>query len=444
VPVLTNVNETPDSALMEEVRQGDLASLAILFERHHRALFNFFMHVNGSRDVSEDLVQDVFFRILKYKKSYRPDRSFTAWMYQIARNAQIDSVQKHRNEVSIGDYDFGSGGNMDDSLRQKQELVLLRRAMARLPVEKRELLVLSRFQNMKYEEIAAILGCDIGAVKVRVYRAVRASGPDLSRAGRGEGIMNCEEARKHFVDYWSGALDDMSNARFQGHLAICDGCRREAEDLKQVWSTLGSLPDQDPGTQMRLRFYDSLREWKQREVERQSRFWWSRHPAFQVAFAMAILVIGVVIGSVITRQSGEVAHLRGEIFNMRQLVTLSLLQQQSAGDRLQGVNWSYRVEQPDTEVLAALLTTANHDPNVNVRLAAVDALRNFSDSPVARRGLVQALGKQTSPLVQIAVLDQLVEARERSAVAPIKVLLASADLNPDVKQRAEWAIRKLQ
>ncbi|MDQ2947091.1 MAG: RNA polymerase sigma factor [Acidobacteriota bacterium] len=171
-----DVNETPDSALMEEVRQGDLASLAILFERHHRGLFNFFVHVNGRRDVSEDLVQDVFIRILKYKKSYRSDRSFTAWMYQIARNAQIDSVQRHRNEVSIGDFDFGSASNMDENLKQKQELVLLRRALARLPIEKRELLVLSRFQNMKYEEIGAILGCDVGAVKVRVYRAVRALG----------------------------------------------------------------------------------------------------------------------------------------------------------------------------------------------------------------------------------------------------------------------------
>jgi HEAT repeat protein len=195
---------------------------------------------------------------------------------------------------------------------------------------------------------------------------------------------------------------------------------------------------------MRLRFYDSMRDYKQREVDRHARFWWSRHPAFQVAFGMAILVVGVVIGSVLTRQSGEVAQLRGELYNMRQLVTLSLLQQQSAGDRLQGVNWSYRVEQPDTEVLAALLTTVNHDPNVNVRLAAVDALRNFSDSPVARKGLVQALGKQNSPLVQIAVLDQLVEMRERPAAAPIKALLSSADLNADVKQRAEWAIRKLQ
>ena len=67
-----------------------------------------------------------------------------------------------------------------------------------------------------------------------------------------------------------------------------------------------------------------------------------------------MLVIGIVIGGVITRQSSEVAQLRGEMYNMRQMVTLSLLQQQSASDRLRGVNWSYRVEQPDSEVLAAL------------------------------------------------------------------------------------------
>lgn len=256
--------------------------------------------------------------------------------------------------------------------------------------------------------------------------------------------MNCEESRKNFVDYWRGTLDEMSNARFQAHLAACEGCRREAEQLQDVWATLGTLPELDPSAHMRLRFYDSVRQWKQQEMERQSRFWWSRHPAFQIGFAMAILVIGIAVGNVMGRQSGEVAQLRGEIYNMRQLVTLSLLQQQSAGDRLQGVNWSYRVEQPDTAVLSALLTTVNHDPNVNVRLAAVDALRNFSDSPVARKGLTQALGKQTSPLVQIAILDQIVELRERSAAAPVKLLLSAPDLNPEVKQRAEWALRQIQ
>lgn len=159
---------------MEAVRGDDLGGLAILFERHHRALFNYFVHMNGNRDLSEDLVQDVFFRVLKYRKSYQPERSFTAWMYQIARNAHVDSISKRKYEVGLGDKEFAAVNTMDDSLKRKQEVRLLRAAMARLPVEKRELLVLSRFQNLKYEEIASILGCDVGAVKVRVYRAVRA------------------------------------------------------------------------------------------------------------------------------------------------------------------------------------------------------------------------------------------------------------------------------
>ena len=129
---------------------------------------------------------------------------------------------------------------------------------------------------------------------------------------------------------------------------------------------------------------------------------------------------------------------------MRQLVTLSLLQQQSPSERLRGVNYSYRVEQSDTEVLGALLTTANHDTNVNVRLAAVDALRNFSDSAIGRKAIVQSLGKQDSPLVQIAILDLIAELHEKSADSAIKVLLSRPDLNPDVKQRAEWALKKLR
>ena len=161
---------------MEAVRQGDLNSLAVLFERHHRALFHFFVHVNGNRDLSRDLVQDVFLRILKYRQSWQPDRSYTAWMYQIARNAQNDALSKRKVESELVDTDSVSNDAMDDKLNRKQEITTLRRAMARLPLEKRELLVLSRFENLKYEQIASILGVDVGTVKVRVYRAVRQLG----------------------------------------------------------------------------------------------------------------------------------------------------------------------------------------------------------------------------------------------------------------------------
>ena len=168
--------EATDSSLMRAVREGDLGALAILFERHHRPLFNYFVHMNGNRDLSEDLVQDVFTRMLKYRHTYQPDRAFAAWMYQIARNAQADSIGKRKLEVAMPDREFATVSVMEENLKRKQEISLLKRAMARLPIDKRELLVLSRFQNLKYEEIASILECDVGAVKVRVYRAVRALG----------------------------------------------------------------------------------------------------------------------------------------------------------------------------------------------------------------------------------------------------------------------------
>ena len=133
---------------------------------------------------------------------------------------------------------------------------------------------------------------------------------------------------------------------------------------------------------------------------------------------MATLVIGFGAGYLIDRKhdNTQMDQLRSEVTNMRQIVVLSLLQQQGASDRLKGVNWAIRYEQPDTEVLSALLYTVNHDPNINVRLSAVDALRTYSDSPVARRGMLQAISKQDSPMVQIALIDQLADLRDHTAV----------------------------
>ena len=166
---------------MQRVRDGDVARMAVLFERHHRALFGFFARLTSSRDLSEDLVQDVFFRMLKYRHTYQDSSQFTAWMYQIARNVHADSLQKRRLEVvPLDDPDqarpepAGSGPNAAEQLERRQDVRLLRRALAALPPSQREVLVLSRFQNLKYEQIAEILACETGAVKVRVFRAVRA------------------------------------------------------------------------------------------------------------------------------------------------------------------------------------------------------------------------------------------------------------------------------
>jgi len=181
----TNRLTTPDQTVMTEVKDGDVRKLAVLFERHHRPLFNFFVHLTGNRDLSEDLVQDVFFRMLRYRHTYDPKHTFTAWMYQIARNASVDHARKRKPEVPIESTSVNEEWNAmpepvselpgaEEQLGRAQEVRLLRRALERLPDEKREILILSRFQNLKYEDIATVLGCEVGAVKVRVYRATRA------------------------------------------------------------------------------------------------------------------------------------------------------------------------------------------------------------------------------------------------------------------------------
>ena len=129
---------------------------------------------------------------------------------------------------------------------------------------------------------------------------------------------------------------------------------------------------------------------------------------------------------------------------MRQMVALSLLQQQSASERLRGVSWAYRSEPTDGKVLDALVTAVNHDTNVNVRLAAVDALRTFAGSPVARQAMVESLSRQEAPLVQVALIDWLVDVNDRNAAGGLRELASGASVNDGVKQRAQWALERLQ
>ncbi len=166
------MDSLPDDLLMLEVRNGDARKLGVLFERHHVALFNFYPRMTGDREASEDLVQDVFYRMLRYRHTFRPGTQFTTWMYQIARNARLDYFRKRRREVEIND-DLPLSVNPSRQLESDQETALLRRALVRLPEDKREVLVLSRFHNLRYEDIGEVLGCQAGAVKVRVHRALR-------------------------------------------------------------------------------------------------------------------------------------------------------------------------------------------------------------------------------------------------------------------------------
>jgi RNA polymerase sigma factor (sigma-70 family) len=168
------LEQQTDSDLMKLIQAGDAAQLAILFERHHVALFRYLYQLTRDRALSEDLTQEVFLRALKYAATFKPGLGFRGWIFGMARNACHDARHKVRREVGdLNMQDFRSSEQLpEERIAQQQHLQLLHLAFQQLPKEKREVLELSRFQDLRYDEIAAVLQCEVGTVKVRVYRAL--------------------------------------------------------------------------------------------------------------------------------------------------------------------------------------------------------------------------------------------------------------------------------
>jgi len=160
---------------MDAVKDGDLQQATLLFNRYHKQIFNFLARMTFDHALAEDLTQNVFLRIIKYRSSYREGNRFQSWIYQVARNVFSDHYQVHKNKKS----DFVDVEKMndtfidpEDSIEQEEREKLLHRSMAMLNEDQRELLILTRFQHMKYEEVAVIMETTVTNIKVKVHRAI--------------------------------------------------------------------------------------------------------------------------------------------------------------------------------------------------------------------------------------------------------------------------------
>jgi hypothetical protein len=270
--------------------------------------------------------------------------------------------------------------------------------------------------------------------------------------------MKCQRIQDLFADEWAGTLDAGDRAELELHLSECASCREERESLNRLWARLAAIPSEEPGSGMRSRFHAMLEGYQQglgRARILPSRGmsfgeWfaaWSGHRlAFQTGFAAMLLLAGFFGGYLLRASRNgheELANLRDEVHEMRRMVTISLLKQQSASERLKGVSWSSQVSRPDPEFLNTLMHTLNYDTNVDVRLAAVDALARFAGDPEVRGGLVKSLTKQDSPLVQISLIDLLVQLHERQSIDVLRQLTNDTTQNEQVRQRAQWGLQRL-
>lgn len=158
---------------MEAVKNGELQQASLLFDRYNKRIFNFLRQLTNDSMLAEDLAQNVFLRLLKYRNSYREGHRFQSWIYQMARNAFADHYQANKNKTgSYVDVEKMSDHISDAGEDHDEKEQLLHRSLAKLTDEQRELLVLTRFQHMKYEEVAAIMDTTVANIKVKVHRAI--------------------------------------------------------------------------------------------------------------------------------------------------------------------------------------------------------------------------------------------------------------------------------
>jgi Putative zinc-finger/HEAT repeats len=268
--------------------------------------------------------------------------------------------------------------------------------------------------------------------------------------------MKCEEIGELLPDYLQGSLKAEQDSLVEQHLVECADCREEVV----IWKKLSLLPVEKPSAESRERFEAMLQAYQTgrndkasagfERPKRGSLWSWLRSPVGAVAWSAALLVMGLFAGNYLgskpthtNSDQDEIKTMHAELANMKQMVVLSMLQQQSASERLQGVSYSRREDQLDPQVMSALVHTLRYDGSVDVRLAALDALSRHGAQPQVHKGVVDALQEQQSPLVQVALIDLMLEWRDPDAAQRLRDFVQTPNLNPAVRQRADWALSRL-
>ena len=268
--------------------------------------------------------------------------------------------------------------------------------------------------------------------------------------------MICDKAS---ITHWlNNEMEEGERKAFEVHLSECSTCKEEANAAEKLMHQLEQINISEPSANLELRFEAILNNYKKSVQKKESKwklFWSDLYekltikPSLQLAYSLLLLLIGISVAYLFlntgskNNNTEQIAKLSSEVKDMKQMMMLNLLENPSATERLKAVSYTEEITNADGQVIEALLTTLNADPNVNVRLVTLEALTKYSKDPLVREGLVQSIIKQESPLVQSALADVMIKLQEKRSIEPFKKLLNNNQLIMPVKTKIEQTITKL-
>lgn len=271
--------------------------------------------------------------------------------------------------------------------------------------------------------------------------------------------MDCKDYREQFPLLLTNALDQAQKSEIENHLAGCADCRTEFEAARKIWDLMGEIPQPEPSESMRTSFDAMISNYKEELITRRNPFnewinwlreYWLLKAQPRLAFSLLMVAFGLTLGYILHRPgqtaityNRQIDSLSSQVSEMKQIMMLSLLQNPSASQRIRAVSYTDDLSNVNLKVIDALFTTLNEDPNVNVRLATLEALVKLANEPRVREGLVRSINLQESPIMQSAMADAMVKLQEKSSVQYLQKLLSKKDLNQMVKINIEKNIQKL-
>ena len=281
--------------------------------------------------------------------------------------------------------------------------------------------------------------------------------------------MNCEKGNELLAGWMDDQVTEAGRAEMEAHLAGCAECRQQVEANRRLWVSMGSVSVPQPSDKMQVRFDAMLDTYKQEELSRVPgvlfylRQLFAVRPGFTWAYSVILIVVGVGVGYLLNRGFGaapaagggsapagsvgsdkqQLQALSTQVHEMREMVLLALLENPSASERIRGVSYTSEISKVNRNVINALLSTLNNDPNSNVRLMTLEALTHYADDPAVREGLVQSILQQDSPLMQAALADVMLKLQEKKAVPSLKELLHQKDLNEMVRMKIRQTLTRL-
>ncbi len=270
--------------------------------------------------------------------------------------------------------------------------------------------------------------------------------------------MKCENDQVQLTNWINNEMSDAERLAFEVHLAGCPDCVQELQAMQQVLNMAANIPVPEPSANMSIKFHAMLDAYKEMQEEKKNGFsafieklkqLFTFQPRMQFAYSLVLVMLGIGMGYVFTREravSGDkqqLAALSSQVHEMKEMMMLSLLENPSASERIKGVSYTNEITAQNKDVIDALLATLNNDPNVNVRLATLEALTHFSSNPIVREGLVQSIVQQESPLVQSALADTMKKLQEKRSINSFKKLLQQKDLDESVRSKIEKTITEI-